>query len=145
MCQNLDLRLLIFYCFLMLVFFLFIRPLSPFYVSIFIASPPFCFFIALPFSPFFTFVFVSVFRLLWVSSLAYSNLLGTKRLDCCTIPLYIYVWCTCFVMFSIIQPMLTSDYLISVNYYLIEWLFSYCINHLWISLPGICSTLSLLL
>jgi hypothetical protein len=31
----------------------------------------------------FTFVFVSVFWLLWVSSLAYPNLLGTKRLGCC--------------------------------------------------------------
>jgi hypothetical protein len=33
--------------------------------------------------PFFPFVFVYVFRLLWFSSLAYPNLLGTKRLGCC--------------------------------------------------------------
>jgi hypothetical protein len=29
--------------------------------------------------------FVSVFRLMWVSFLAYPNLLGTKRLGCCCI------------------------------------------------------------
>jgi hypothetical protein len=57
---------------------------SPFCVSVFNCfSLFFCFFIALPFSSFFTIVFVSVFRLLWVSSLAYPNLLGTERLGCC--------------------------------------------------------------
>jgi hypothetical protein len=35
------------------------------------------------FLPFFTFVFVSFFRILWVSSLAYPSLFGTKRLGCC--------------------------------------------------------------
>jgi hypothetical protein len=61
-------------------FFLFIRPILCF--SFFIAFPFFVFgfFIALPF---FTFVFVSFFRILWVSSLAYPSLFGTKRLGCC--------------------------------------------------------------
>jgi hypothetical protein len=45
------------------------------------------FYCPFPFFPFFfTFVFVSVFRLLWVSSLAYSNLLRSKRFGCCLIP-----------------------------------------------------------
>jgi hypothetical protein len=29
------------------------------------------------------FVFVSIFQLIWVSSLAYPNLHGTKRYGCC--------------------------------------------------------------
>jgi hypothetical protein len=43
----------------------------------FIAFPPFCLVFLLPFL--FTFVFVSVFRLVWISYLAYPNLLRTKR------------------------------------------------------------------
>jgi hypothetical protein len=41
------------------------------------------FFIALPFPLLFHLCFVSVSRLPWVSSPAYPNLLGTKRLGCC--------------------------------------------------------------
>jgi hypothetical protein len=66
MCKNLDLRFLLFYCPFMLVFFF----LFAFFV--------FQFFIALPL--FFTFAFVSIFRPLWVSSVAYPNLLGIKGL-----------------------------------------------------------------
>jgi hypothetical protein len=72
-------------------FFLFIRPLSPFVCfSFFIAfSPFFCLVFLLPLlfsSPsFFPLFFVSDFRLLWVSSLAYPNLIEIKRLGggCC--------------------------------------------------------------
>jgi hypothetical protein len=77
------------YCLLMLVFsfFLFIRPLSPFYVLIFYCL--FLFFYLIFLLPFlfslffFTFIFVFVFWFLWASSLAYPNLLGTKRLSFC--------------------------------------------------------------
>jgi hypothetical protein len=75
------------YCLLMLVFsfFLFIRP--PFYVLIFYCL--FLFFYLIFLLPFlfslffFTFIFVFVFWFLWASSLAYPNLLGTKRLSFC--------------------------------------------------------------
>jgi hypothetical protein len=48
-------------------------------LQFFIAFPPFSFwfFIALPFAPCFYLCFVSVFQPLWVSSLAYPNLLGS--------------------------------------------------------------------
>jgi hypothetical protein len=46
-------------------------------------------FFPLPFHP----CFVSVFRLIWVSSLAYPNLLGTKRLGCCCCDSFVvHVW-----------------------------------------------------
>jgi hypothetical protein len=73
-------------CLLMLVFFSFYSPFVTFSMfQFFIGLFPF--FLPgflLPFVPpplfFFTFDFVSVFWLLWVPSLAYPNLLGTKRL-----------------------------------------------------------------
>jgi hypothetical protein len=54
-------------------------------VGFLLSFPPFSvwFFIALLFFVLVHLCFISVFRLLRVSSLAYSNLLETKRLDCC--------------------------------------------------------------
>jgi hypothetical protein len=49
--------------------------LSFFYLAFLLSSPPPLFF--------FTFVFASVFWLLWVSSLAFPNLVRTKKLGCC--------------------------------------------------------------
>jgi hypothetical protein len=75
-----------FLCWFFLSFLSFFCHLSPFFVfRYFYCLPLFCvcFFIALRFASFFTFVFVSVFRLLWVSSLIYPNLLRNKRLGCC--------------------------------------------------------------
>jgi hypothetical protein len=66
---------------LMSVFFFLIAPFR-FFVLVFYCLFPFfylVFFIPLLFHP----CFVTVFRLLWVSSLVYPNLLGTKRLGCC--------------------------------------------------------------
>jgi hypothetical protein len=61
---------------------------SPFFSLFFVCvlvfyciSPFFClFFYHAWFPPFFFTLVLSVFRLMWVSSLAYPNLLGTKRL-----------------------------------------------------------------
>jgi hypothetical protein len=67
-------------------FFLFIHHFLLFFVFQFFYCPPLSvwFFIALPFSPLlFHLYFFSVFRLLWVSPLAYRILFGTKRLGCC--------------------------------------------------------------
>jgi Flp pilus assembly protein TadB len=67
-------------------FIAFLFALFVFFVfQILLSFPFFClvFFIVLPFSPCFSPLFLSVFRLLWVSSLAYPNLFGTKRLGCC--------------------------------------------------------------
>jgi hypothetical protein len=81
MCQNLDLRLLLFYCLFMLVF--------SFYLLFF---PLMCFNFLLPFPTFSFWIFCCpsisplfhlCFWLLWVSSLAYPNLLGTKWFGCC--------------------------------------------------------------
>jgi hypothetical protein len=86
MCQNLDLRFFLFYYLFMLVFSFLFTPFHLFCVSVFLLSFPlflFGFFIVLPFSPSFLLVFASVFRLMWVSSLAYSSFLGTKRFGCC--------------------------------------------------------------
>jgi hypothetical protein len=83
MCQNLDLWFLPFYCIFMLVFFL-LFAIFVFLCFIFLVLLPspflFGFFIALSFPPLFPHCFVSVFRLLCVSSLAYLNLLGTKSI-----------------------------------------------------------------
>ncbi len=62
-------------------FLLFIHSFSPFSVfQLFLLPPPppclFVFFIPFLFPPSFSPLFVSVFRLLWISSLAYPNLLG---------------------------------------------------------------------
>jgi hypothetical protein len=69
----------------MLVFLNFYSPFVTFFVfPFFIAFSPlflFGFFIALPFPLCFCLCF-STPSLLWVSSLAYPNLLGTKRLGC---------------------------------------------------------------
>jgi hypothetical protein len=74
--------------------------------KIFIAFSSFSvwFFIALPFPPFFNFVF----RLLWVSSLAYLNLLGTKRLGCCCCCM---VLLTCLGLSSLLLLLLLNDFL----------------------------------
>jgi hypothetical protein len=68
-----------------------------FCVSVFYClSPLFLFVFYCPsfFPLFFTFAFVSVFRLLWVLSLVYSNLLGTKTLVCCYCPFILVVYVT---------------------------------------------------
>jgi hypothetical protein len=75
-------------------FFFLLAPFLPFFVFQFLL-PFFVFqFFLSPFSPFFCLFsppllfhpcFVSVFRLMWVSSLVHLNLLGTKRLGCCCI------------------------------------------------------------
>jgi hypothetical protein len=73
-----------FIVFLCLFFlFPFIRHLLPFYILVFLLPfPPFTigFFIVLPFFPIFSCVFVSVFRLIWFSSLAYPTCLVLKGL-----------------------------------------------------------------
>jgi hypothetical protein len=68
-----------FIAFYVVSFFLFIHPFSSFF-HFFYSFPPFLFGFLLPvlFSSFFTFVFVFVFLAMWVSSLAYPNLLATK-------------------------------------------------------------------
>jgi hypothetical protein len=94
MCQNLDLQFFLIYCLFMLVFlsFFFYSPFFAFSVfqffSCFFHLFLFCFvlllllsFLLYPF--FFTFVFVSVFQLLWVSSLAYPNLRIKRLGGCC--------------------------------------------------------------
>jgi hypothetical protein len=61
---------------------------SPFFCFIFYCLPLlFLFGFYCPsFFPFFLhLLFVFVFQLLWISSLAYPNLLGTKRLGCCIV------------------------------------------------------------
>jgi hypothetical protein len=80
------------YCLFILVFFLFIHPFSPFIVFQFFncLPPPLLFVFYCP--SFFTFGLCLFFRLLWVSSLAYANLLGTKRLGCCR------CWCKYFLL-----------------------------------------------
>jgi hypothetical protein len=67
--------------------------------------------------------FVSVFRLLWVSSLTYPNLLGTKKFGCC--------W------FSVIMNILISNILLFFFAYFLAWrapsflsLHRYCIMFL---------------
>jgi hypothetical protein len=69
------------------VFFLFIHPFSLFYALVFLPfllSFPFLFVFLLPFIPpsplFFTLVLSLFFLLMWVSSIAYPNLFGTKKL-----------------------------------------------------------------
>jgi hypothetical protein len=64
--------MLIFFAFFV---FQFLLPFPIFSVWFFIAVP--CF--PLPFH----LCFVSVFQLLWVSSLAYPNMVETKMFDCC--------------------------------------------------------------
>jgi hypothetical protein len=84
-CECLDLRLLHFYCFFMLMsFFLFIHHLCPFCVLFLLPFLPFSvYFFNWPSFPpppfFFTFVFFC-FSALIVSSLAYPNVLVIKGL-----------------------------------------------------------------
>jgi hypothetical protein len=95
MCQNLDLRFLFFYCLFMLIFFSFYSPFFAFSVFQFLLPfLPFSVFL-LPFFPppplLFHLCFCLFFLLLWVSSLSYLNLLGTKRLGgggCCYLAAY---------------------------------------------------------
>jgi hypothetical protein len=78
--SNSCARILIFGSFSFIVFlsvFSFYSHL--FCLSVLLPFPMFfCFFITLLFHP----CFVFVFRLMWISSLTYLNLLGTKRLGC---------------------------------------------------------------
>jgi hypothetical protein len=70
----------------------------PFLCFIFIVFPLFFLLFYLPFLPLFyfcTFVFFSVFRVIWVSSLAYPNLFGTKRFGCCCTMSFHVVYCLC--------------------------------------------------
>jgi hypothetical protein len=105
-CNSCDRTLIFdfsFIAFLCLFFFLF----SPFCVWVFYCLPPLFLFVF--YCPsfslfFFTFVFISVFRLLWVSSLVYPNLLGAKRICCCCCigkrpvkKLAIQIVCNCFL------------------------------------------------
>jgi hypothetical protein len=89
MCQNLDLRFLLFYCLFVKVFFsffLFIRLFSLFFLSVWLSFLFFFsvrFFIAIRFLPSCSPFLCPCFSAHVVSSLAYPNLLGTKRLGCC--------------------------------------------------------------
>jgi hypothetical protein len=76
MCKNLDLRFLLFYCLFMFFFFLFIHPFLPFLCFKFLLPfPPFSVCFLLPF--FFHLCFcLCFFLLVWVSSLAYPNMLS---------------------------------------------------------------------
>jgi hypothetical protein len=66
---------------LLLSFYQFFLFIHPFLLSVLLPSSLFLFgfFITLRSLP----CFVSVFRLMWVPSLAYPNLIGTKRVGCC--------------------------------------------------------------
>jgi hypothetical protein len=81
MCQNLDLRFLHFIAFCQVFF-------HPFFVffwlSVLLSFLFFYLIFLLPFfSPSFSFLFYTCFFDYVVSSLAYPNLFGNKRLDCC--------------------------------------------------------------
>jgi hypothetical protein len=88
MCRNLDLRFLLFYCLLSKFFFFFSAPFRFFLLSILLS---FFIFLLNWFLFLSSFVFPLLFRHCFilvsldhvVSSLAYPNLLGTKRLGCC--------------------------------------------------------------
>jgi hypothetical protein len=81
MCQNLDLRFLLFYC-------LFVKFFSAPFHFFDLAFNYFCSFFQFGFYrplffPSFLLLFYPYFLAHVVSSLASPNLLGTKRLDCC--------------------------------------------------------------
>jgi hypothetical protein len=85
MCRNLDLRFLVFYC-LLSKFFSRAFSLSffglAFYCLFSFCRIGFCFY-RLSFSLLFSHCFIHVSLAHVISSLAYPNLLGTKRLGCC--------------------------------------------------------------
>jgi hypothetical protein len=83
MCQNLDLRFLLFIVFCQVFFPV---PFSFFLLSVLLSFLLFLiwFFYRPLFSPYFSLVFCNCYFFTHVvSSLAYPNLLGNKRLDCC--------------------------------------------------------------
>jgi hypothetical protein len=84
MCRNLDLRFLLFYCLLSKFFF---PPLFAFFLlsvllSFLLWSNWFLFLSSFVFPLLFRYWFIPVSLAHVVSSLAYPNLLGTKRLGC---------------------------------------------------------------
>ncbi len=87
MCQNLDLQFLLFYCLLSKFFFLFSAPFRFFLLSVLLSflllSNWFLFLSSFIFPLLFRYCFIPVSLAHVVSSLAYPNLLGTKRLGCC--------------------------------------------------------------
>jgi hypothetical protein len=84
MCRNLDLWFLLFYCLLSKFFF---PPLFVFFLSVLLSflllSNWFLFLSYYVFPLLFRHCFIPVSLAHVVSSLAYPNLLGTKRLGCC--------------------------------------------------------------
>jgi hypothetical protein len=83
--QNLDLRFLLFYCLLSKFFF---PPIFAFFLlsvllSFLLLSNWFLFLSSFVFPLLFRHCFIPVFLTHVVLSLAYPNLLGTKRLGCC--------------------------------------------------------------
>jgi hypothetical protein len=87
MCRNLDLRLLLFYC-LLSKFFSFFPSLFVFFLlnvllSFLFLSNWFLFLSSFVFPLLFRHSFIPISLAHVVSSLAYPNLLGTKRLGCC--------------------------------------------------------------
>jgi hypothetical protein len=87
MCRNLDLRFFLFYCLLSKFFFFFFRPFSLFFLSVLLSflllSNWFLFLSSFIFPLLFRHCFIPVSLAHVVSSLAYPNLLRTKRLGCC--------------------------------------------------------------
>jgi hypothetical protein len=87
MCRNLDLRFLLFYCLLSKFFSFFSVPFRFFLLSVLLSflllSNWFLFLSSFVFPLLFRYCFIPVSLTHVVSSLAYPNLLGTKRLGCC--------------------------------------------------------------
>jgi hypothetical protein len=87
MCRNLDLWFLLFYCLLSKFIFPFFRPFSLFFLSVLLyfllLSNWFLFLSSFIFPLLFRHYFIPISLAHVVSSLAYLNLLGTKRLRCC--------------------------------------------------------------
>jgi hypothetical protein len=102
MCQDLDLGSLLFYYLFCQIFFFLFAHFHFLWLSVFLPFPPFLIGFLSPFvSPLlFHPCFVSVFLLMWVSSLAYPNLLGTKRLGwCCCCRYFHWSWIVCWMLF----------------------------------------------
>jgi hypothetical protein len=94
MCRNFDLRFLLFYYLLSKFFsFFFFRPFFIFFLSILLSflllSNWFLFLSFFVFPLLFQHCFIPVFLAHVVSSLAYPNLLETKRLGCCCCCIYL--------------------------------------------------------
>jgi hypothetical protein len=79
MCQNLDLRFLLFYCLFTKDF----MSIFTFFLSVLLYFLLFIWFYHTSLSPFLFVLILSMFLAHVISSLAYPNLLGTKRLVCC--------------------------------------------------------------